>query len=86
MPPSQPAYPVTIGICFALHWVVFSWTVDHPVGYLHLAMRILFVIAAWHLVPGNRMGAVAAGIALAYAISVVQLSRIDWRSHLAPAQ
>jgi hypothetical protein len=45
--------------------VVFSWTVDHAVGFLHLAMRILFVIAAWRLVPGNRMGAVAAGVALA---------------------
>ena len=73
--------PVTIGICFALHWVVFSWTVDHPVGFIHLAMRILFVLSAWHLFPGNRMGAVAAGVALAYAISVIMLSRIDWSAH-----
>lgn len=76
-------FPVTVGIGFALHWVVFSWTVDHPVGFIHLAMRILFVLVGWHLFPANRMGAVAAGIALAYAISVFQLSRIDWRTHLA---
>jgi hypothetical protein len=74
---------VSVGIGFALHWVVFSWTVDHPVGFIHLAMRILFVITAWHLMPGNRMGAVAAGVALAYAISVFQLSRIDWTARLA---
>ncbi len=73
-------FPVTVGICFALHWVVFSWTVDHPVGFIHLAMR-LFVLLAWYLVPGNRMGAVAAGVALAYAISVIMLSRIDWKAH-----
>ena len=78
-------FPVSLGICFALHWVVFSWTVDHPVGFYHLAMRIIFVISAWHLVPSNRMGAVAAGVALAYAISVWMLSRIDWRARLAPA-
>ena len=78
-------FPVTVGIGFALHWVVFSWTLEHPVGFIHLGMRILFVIAAWHLFPGNRMGAVAAGIALAYAISVFQLSRIDWEAHLRPA-
>ena len=78
-------FPVTVGICFALHWVIFSWTLDHPVGYIHLAMRILFVILAWHLAPSNRMGAVAAGIALAYAISVFMLSRIDWRIRLATA-
>ena len=76
-------FPISIGIGFALHWVIFSWTVDHPVGFIHLAMRIVFVLTAWHLVPSNRMGAVAAGIALAYAISVVQLSRIDWRARLA---
>jgi len=75
--------PVTVGIGFALHWVVFSWTLDHPVGFIHLGLRILFVITAWHLVPGDRMGAVAAGVALAYAISVFQLSRIDWQTRLA---
>ena len=74
-------FPITVGICFALHWVIFSWTLRHPVGFMHLGMRILFVLTAWHLVPGNRMGAVAAGIALAYAVSVFQLSRIDWRAH-----
>lgn len=75
-------FPISLGIGFALHWVVFSWTVDHPVGFIHLSMRIVFVLTAWHLSPGNRMGAVAAGIALAYAISVIQLSRIDWRARL----
>jgi len=78
-------FPLTVGICFALHWVVFSWTVQHPVGYIHLAMRIVFVLTAWHLFPANRMGAVAAGVALAYAISVWMLSRIDWEARLAPA-
>jgi hypothetical protein len=78
-------FPVSLGICFALHWVVFSWMVDHPVGYFHLAMRILFSVTAWHLVPADRMGAVAAAIALAYAISVFQLSRINWQARLAQA-
>lgn len=78
-------FPLSVGIGFALHWVVFSWTLDHPVGFYHLAMRIIFVIAAWHLVPSNRMGAVAAGIALAYAVSVFMLSRIDWNAHFSKA-
>jgi hypothetical protein len=54
-------FPITIGICFALHWVIFSWTVQHPFGFIHLGMRVLFVLSAWHLMPANRMGAVAAG-------------------------
>lgn len=72
-------FPITVGIAFALHWIVFSWTLGHPVGFVHLAMRIVFVLAAWHLFASNRMGAVAAGVALAYAISLVQLCMIDWQ-------
>jgi hypothetical protein len=72
-------FPISVGIGFALHWVVFSWTVGHPVGLIHLGMRIVFVLSAWHLCPADRMGAVSLGIALAYAISVFQLSRIDWQ-------
>lgn len=77
--------PISIGIGFALHWVIFSWIVGHPVGFIHLGMRIAFVLSAWQLFPSNRMGAVAAGIALAYAISVFMLSRIDWNARLATA-
>lgn len=77
-------FPLTVGILFALHWVVFSWTLGHPVGFIHLGLRILFVLAAWHLFPGNRMGAVSAGVALAYIISFFQLSRIDWQRRLGP--
>ncbi|WP_310467339.1 DUF7010 family protein [Sphingomonas sp.] len=77
-------FPLTVGIAFALHWVVFSWTIGHPVGFYHLAMRIAFVLLAWHLFPANRVGAVSAGIALAYVISLYQLSRIDWAARLGP--
>jgi hypothetical protein len=78
-------FPISVGIGFALHWVVFSWTVAHPVGFVHLATRIVFVLLAWYFVPADRMGAVAAGIAVAYAISVFWLSRIDWKGRLGPA-
>src|SRR4029453_7518847 len=64
-------FPLTIGIAFALHWSIFSWMMDHPVGFVHLGMRITFVLLAWFLAPHDRMGAVAAGIALAYVISIL---------------
>jgi hypothetical protein len=75
-------FPLTVGIGFALHWVIFSWTLGHPVGFIHLALRIGFVLLAWHLFPGNRMGAVSAGVALAYGLSLIQLARIDWQARL----
>ncbi|MCI4590886.1 hypothetical protein MOK15_12390 [Sphingobium sp. BYY-5] len=74
-------FPISVGIGFALHWVIFSWTLGHPVGLIHLAMRIIFVLGAWHIFA-NKMGGVSAGIALAYGISLVQLYCIDWRSRL----
>lgn len=74
--------PLSIGICFALHWVVFSWMVDHPVGLIQLAMRVVAVPAAWWAFPHNRMGAVAAAVSLCYAVSAFQLSRIRWDRRL----
>lgn len=76
-------FPLTIGIAFALHWANFSWMMDHPVGFIHLGMRISFVLLAWFLVPQDRMGAAATGVALAYVISAMQLSQIDWPAHFA---
>ncbi|HEX8639688.1 MAG TPA: hypothetical protein VF704_00885 [Allosphingosinicella sp.] len=75
-------FPLSVGIAFALHWVVFSWTLGHPVGFIHLGLRIAFVLLAWHLFPGNRVGAVSAGVALAYGVSLLQLGRIDWQGRL----
>jgi hypothetical protein len=76
-------FPLTIGIAFALHWANLSWMLDHPVGFIHLGMRITFVLMAWFLVPQDRMGAVATGVALAYVVSVLQLRQIDWPAHFA---
>jgi len=69
-------FPLTVGIAFALHWVVLTWCMGNPVGLIHLGMRIIFVLAAWHLCPGNRVGAVSIAVAAAYLISATQLDRI----------
>jgi len=69
-------FPLTVGIAFGLHWVIVSWSMGHPVGLIHLGMRIVFVIGAWLLCPTNRVGAVAAMVAIAYLISALQLGRI----------
>lgn len=71
-------FPLTVGIAFGLHWVVFSWTIGHPLGLVHTALRTALVLAAWWLVPGNRMGAVCLVVAFAYAVSVWQMSRVRW--------
>lgn len=71
-------FPLTVGIAFGLHWIVFSWSIGHPVGLIHTGLRTILVLAAWLLFPAERMGAVCAAVAFCYFLSVWQLSRIDW--------
>jgi hypothetical protein len=72
--------PLTMGIAFALHWVVFGWSIGHPLGLVHLALRATLVPVAWYAAPANRVGAVAAAVAGCYAFSVVQLRLVDWEA------
>jgi hypothetical protein len=80
-------FPATVGVAFGLHWVVFGWSIGHPLGLIHLCMRAVLVPAAWYAVPDNRMGAVAAAVALCYLVSVLQLHSMsfDAPSRAAPA-
>lgn len=67
--------PLTLGISIGLHWVVFSWIIDHPVGIIHAVARTVLVTAAWWLFPDHRVTAVAAAVVLAYAYSLALLRR-----------
>ena len=71
-------FPATVGVAFALHWVVFGWSIGHPLGLVHLGLRVTLVPAAWYAMPGNRMGAVAAAVSLCYLVSVLQLRSLSW--------
>jgi hypothetical protein len=71
-------FPLTLGVAFGLHWVVFGWSIGHPLGLVHLGLRATLVPVAWYAVPQDRMGAVAAAVAFCYLFSVVQLSRVSW--------
>lgn len=71
----DPEYlPLTLGIGLGLHWIVFSWIVQHPVGIVHAILRTVLVTSAWWLFPDHRVSAVAAGVVTAYAYSVCVLA------------
>ncbi len=67
--------PLTVGIGLGLHWVVFLWVIGHPVGIAHALIRTVLVGAAWWLVPGARVAAVAGAVVIAYITSIVTLVR-----------
>jgi hypothetical protein len=71
-------FPLTIGVAFGLHWVVFGWSIGHPLGLVHLGLRTTLVPASWYAFPDNRMGAVAAAVAFCYFVSILQLRSLDW--------
>jgi hypothetical protein len=71
-------FPATVGVAFGLHWVVFGWSIGHRLGLIHLGLRATLVPAAWYAVPDDRMGAVAASVALCYLVSVLQLRSLSW--------
>jgi hypothetical protein len=66
-------FPLAMAIGFGLHWVVFPWTVAHPLGMVHASVRTFFALTAWFLFPKHRMAGVAFATAATYGLSIVQL-------------
>ncbi len=55
-------FSLSLAVGYGLHWIVFSWTVGHPVGLVHALLRTALVSAAWWLLPDTRVAAVAAAV------------------------
>lgn len=70
-------FSLSIAVGYGIHWIVFSWTVGHPVGLVHAVLRTLLVASAWWLFPDVRVTAVAAAVTVAYMVSVWQLVRLN---------
>ncbi|GAB1268350.1 hypothetical protein NBRC116493_16030 [Aurantivibrio infirmus] len=72
-----PAFlPLSLGIGLGLHWVIYSWLIQHPLGLIHAILRTVLVLALWFLFPEDRLFAIGLGIAAVYCLSIYQaLSR-----------
>ena len=66
--------PLSLGIGLGLHWVVYSWIVQHPVGLIHAVVRTVLVLIAWFAFPNERLMAVGLAVVVAYSMSLVQMS------------
>ena len=66
--------PLSLGIGLGLHWIVFSWIVDHPVGIIHAVLRTILVTGLWWLFPAQPVVSVAVGVIIAYAYSIYALA------------
>lgn len=75
---SAPEFvPLSLGIGLGMHWIVYSWIVQHPIGTLHAILRSLLVVSSWTLFPEQRLLAVGLAIVFVYGFSI-------WRMLIRP--
>ena len=72
--------PLSLGVGLGLHWIVYSWIVNHPVGLIHAILRSILIVAAWYLFPDNSILAISCVIVLTYLISIYQMLTRDIKS------
>lgn len=65
--------PLSLGVGLGLHWVVWSWIVQHPLGIVHAVLRTLLVAFAWFNFPEHRLLAIGLVIVFVYGISILQM-------------
>jgi hypothetical protein len=56
--------PLTVGIFSSLHWIVYGWIVNHPIGMFHAVARTVLVTTCWFAFPGQRFTVIPAVIVL----------------------
>lgn len=66
--------PLSLGVGMGLHWVVYSWIIQHPLGVIHGVLRTLLVVGAWYAFPESRIPAISLVIVLVYGVSIFQMS------------
>jgi hypothetical protein len=71
--------PLSLGIGLGLHWVVYSWVIQHPLGYVHATLRTVGVFFAWLCFPTHSITACAIVVVATYCVALWQMAtrRID---------
>jgi len=67
--------PLSVGIGLGLHWVVYSWIIRHPVGYIHALLRTVMLVVAWWSFPRDVVTACSLAVVLAYAYAIYVMAR-----------
>lgn len=65
--------PLSIGVGLGLHWVVYGWIVNHPLGVQHAIGRTAGLVTVWFVFPDHRVTACAVVVVAAYLVSLAQM-------------
>ncbi|MDE3271896.1 DUF7010 family protein [Pseudoalteromonas sp. G4] len=80
----QSTIPLSVGIISGLMWLPLSWTLQHPVGYIHTITRTFSLVILWYLFPGDRFVILPFAIVVIYLISIYQLYTRWQKQHQLP--
>jgi hypothetical protein len=67
--------PLTLGVGLGLHWIVFGWIVQHPVGLVHAISRSILLPPLWAAFPDRRFVVLPGAIAVIYLVTIMMLTR-----------
>lgn len=65
--------PLSLGIGLGLHWVVYSWIIQHPLGLIHAISRAVLLCAVWFLFPEKQLLIMSCVIVGLYIITIYQM-------------
>ena len=65
--------PLSLGVGLGLHWIVYSWIINHPLGIVHALLRTLLVLLAWYVFPEHSIFAISIAVVVAYLLSHYQM-------------
>jgi uncharacterized membrane protein (UPF0136 family) len=77
--------PLSLGIGLGIHWIVYSWIIQHPVGLIHAIVRTALIVSVWSILSAHRMFAVPMVIVIVYIGALVWMAKRPIPSLIAEA-
>ncbi|PTX90677.1 hypothetical protein [Opitutus sp. ER46] len=65
--------PLSLAIGLGLHWIVFGWIIQAPLGLVHAIVRTVLCTVVTFAFPQHSLTAVAFAVVACYAMTMVQL-------------
>ena len=66
--------PLSLGISIGLHWIVYSWIIQHPLGIIHAVLRTILIVLAWFVFAEHRLTSISLVIVFVYLLTLYQMN------------
>lgn len=64
---------LSIALALGLHWIVFGWIIQSPIGLVHAILRTVLCTAAYLAIPQYAVSAVSMAVVASYTLTLFQL-------------